>query len=51
MMQKRYKKRTSLLILCMVLSMTFFITGCQKQAGGEAPEPEGKQVRHRKQGE
>ena len=38
-MQKRYKKRTSLLILCMVLSMTFFITGCQKQAGGEAPEP------------
>ena len=39
MMQKRYKKRTSLLILCMVLSMTFFITGCQKQAGGEAAGP------------
>lgn len=41
MMQKRYKKRTSLLILCMVLSMTFFITGCQKQAGGEAAEQAG----------
>ena len=39
MMQKRYKKRTSLLILCMVFTMTFFITGCQKQAGDEVAKP------------
>lgn len=41
-MQKIYRKKASLFIFCLVLSMTFFITGCQKQAGkettGAAPE-------------
>lgn len=31
-MQKKYSKKTSLGILCMVFAMTFFTTGCQKQS-------------------
>ncbi len=39
-MQKKYRKMTSIGILCIAFAMTFFMTGCQKQAAEENTKQE-----------